>query len=68
MRTNITLEQALEKASKPLQEKILYSVNLLRKAEHIAKYYGGGYFPSLRESTQVYGADRGGLNAPRLTA
>ena len=41
MRTNITLEQALEKASKPLQEKILYSVNLLRKAEHIAKYYGG---------------------------
>lgn len=42
MRTNITLEQALEKASKPLQEKILYSVNLLRKAEHIAKYYGGG--------------------------
>lgn len=44
MRTNITLEQALEKASKPLQEKILYSVNLLRKAEHIAKYYGGGIF------------------------
>lgn len=42
MRTNITLEQSLEKASKPLQEKILYSVNLLRKAEHIAKYYGGG--------------------------
>ena len=42
MRTNITLEQALQKASRGLQEKIIYSVNLLQKAENLALAYGGG--------------------------
>lgn len=41
MRTNITLEQALQKASRGLQEKIIYSVNLLQKAENLALAYGG---------------------------
>lgn len=41
MRTNITLEQALQKASRGLREKIIYSVNLLQKAESLALAYGG---------------------------
>lgn len=42
----ITLEEALQRASKPLARKIEYSVNLLRKAERIALSYDnrGGYF------------------------
>ena len=44
MRTNITLEQALQKASRRLREKMKYSVNLLRKAESLALAYGGGNF------------------------
>ena len=42
MKTNITLEQALSRASKRLKEKIIYSVELLRKAEKLALAYGGG--------------------------
>ena len=41
MRTNITLEQALQKASRRLRDKMLYSVNLLQKAENLALAYGG---------------------------
>lgn len=42
MRTNITLEQALQKASRRLRDKMIYSVNLLKKAESLALAYGGG--------------------------
>ena len=42
MKTNITLEQALSKASKVLQNKMMYSIDLLRKAENLALAYGGG--------------------------
>lgn len=42
MKTNITLEQALSKASNGLQKKIMYSIDLLKKAENIALAYGGG--------------------------
>ena len=42
MRTNIALEQALQKASRRLREKMIYSVNLLQKAESLALAYGGG--------------------------
>lgn len=42
MKTNITLEQALSKASKGLQKKMMYSIDLLKKAESIALAYGGG--------------------------
>ena len=42
MKTNITLEQALARASKGLQKKMMYSVDLLRKAERLALSYGGG--------------------------
>ena len=42
MRTNITLEQALAKASKRLQQKMMYSIDLLKKAERLALAYGGG--------------------------
>ena len=42
MKTNITLEEALSKASKGLQKKMMYSIDLLRKAESIALAYGGG--------------------------
>lgn len=42
MRTNITLEQALQKASRRLRDKMIYSVNLLQKAESLALAYGGG--------------------------
>ena len=42
MKTNVTLEQALSRASKRLREKIMYSVELLRKAEKLALAYGGG--------------------------
>ena len=35
MITNITLEQALSKASKVLQKKMMYSIDLLRKAENL---------------------------------
>lgn len=47
MKTNITLEQALEKASRRLRDKMICSVNLLQKAEKIALAYGGknnGYY------------------------
>ena len=47
MKTNITLEQALSKASKVLQKKMMYSIDLLKKAERIARAYGGcdkGYY------------------------
>lgn len=43
MRTNVTLEQALEKASNGLHKKMMYSIDLLRKAEKLALAYGGGY-------------------------
>ena len=42
MKTNVTLEQALAKASKMLQEKMMYSIDLLKKAERLALAYGGG--------------------------
>ena len=42
MKTNVTLEQALAKASKRLQEKMMYSIDLLKKAERLALAYGGG--------------------------
>ena len=42
MRTNITLGQALLKASRRLRDKMIYSVNLLQKAENLALAYGGG--------------------------
>ena len=42
MKTNITLEQALSKASKMLQQKMMYSIDLLKKAERLALAYGGG--------------------------
>ena len=41
MKTNITLEQALQKASRRLRDKMIYSVNLLQKAENLAIAYGG---------------------------
>lgn len=46
MRTNITLEEALQKASRRLRDKMIYSVNLLKKAENLALAYGGnsGYY------------------------
>ena len=44
MRTNITLEQALQKASRRLREKMKYSVNLLQKAESLALAYRWGNF------------------------
>lgn len=46
MRTNITLEQALQKASRRLRDKMIYSVSLLQKAENLALAYGGnsGYY------------------------
>ena len=42
MKTNITLEQALAKASNGLQKKMMYSIALLRRAEKLALAYGGG--------------------------
>ena len=42
MKTNVTLEQALSKASKMLQQKMMYSIDLLKKAERLALAYGGG--------------------------
>lgn len=42
MKTNITLEEALEKASRGLQKKMMYSIELLKKAESLALAYGGG--------------------------
>lgn len=36
---NTTLEESLQRASKPLARKIEYSVNLIRKAEKIALSY-----------------------------
>lgn len=39
MQTNVTLEEALQRASRPLQKKIMHSVELLRKAEKIALSY-----------------------------
>ena len=42
MKTNVTLEHALSKASKGLQKKMMYSIELLRKAERLALAYGVG--------------------------
>lgn len=42
MKTNITLEQALSKASNGLRKKMMYSIDLLKKAESIALAYGCG--------------------------
>ena len=42
MTTDVTLEQALAKASKRLQQKMMYSIDLLKKAERLALAYGGG--------------------------
>lgn len=42
MKTNITLEQTLSKASNGLRKKMMYSIDLLKKAESIALAYGGG--------------------------
>ena len=42
MKTNVTLEQALSKASNGLQKKMMYSIELLRKAERLALAYGVG--------------------------
>lgn len=39
MNANITLEKALERASAGLRRKMLYSIELLRKAEKIAMSY-----------------------------
>lgn len=39
MNANITLEKALERASAGLRKKMLYSIELLRKAEKIAMSY-----------------------------
>ena len=48
MKTNITLEQALSKASNGLQKKIMYSIDLLKKAERLAIAYSvdgnNGYY------------------------
>ena len=46
MKTIITLEQALQKVSSSLRDKMIYSVNLLQKAENLALAYGGdsGYY------------------------
>ena len=46
MKTNVTLEQALAKASKRLQQKMMYSIDLLKNAERLALAYGGdkGYY------------------------
>lgn len=47
---NTTLEEALQRASKPLARKIEYSVNLIRRAEKIALSYDnrGGVFPCVQ--------------------
>lgn len=46
MRLNITLEQALAKASPALREKMKHSVELIKKAEKLSLLYdnGGGIF------------------------
>lgn len=46
MKANITLSEALRRASRPLARKIEYSVGLLRKAERLALAYDNenGYF------------------------
>lgn len=46
MITHITLETALQRASSALREKMQHSVELLRKAEHLALTYDnrGGYY------------------------
>lgn len=46
MKTNVTLDEALEKASPALRKKMLHSVELLRKAEKIALRYdqNDGFF------------------------
>ena len=48
MKTNVTLEQALEKASNGLQKKMMYSIELLKKAERLALAYSvdgnNGYY------------------------
>jgi len=46
MKTHMTFEQALSRATKPLARKIEYSVSLLRRAEKLAHAYDntGGYF------------------------
>ena len=42
MRTTISLEDALKRATRRLRDKMIYSVELLRKAEKLALAYGGG--------------------------
>lgn len=46
MKTNVTLEQALSKASNGLRKKMMYSIDLLQKAEKIALNYDAenGYY------------------------
>jgi hypothetical protein len=45
MQINITLEDALKKASPQLREKMQYSVDLLRKAEPLAlRYSPDGFY------------------------
>lgn len=45
MQIDITLEQALERCSKGLKEKLLYSVGLMQRAERLALMYDeGGYY------------------------
>lgn len=46
MNIDVTLDEALQRASKPLKRKIEYSVDLLRKAEKLSLTYDkrGGYF------------------------
>jgi len=50
MRTSITFEQALSRATKPLARKIEYSVSLLRKAEKLALAYDNMGGISLRSA------------------
>lgn len=46
MKTDITLDEALNRAGERLREKMLHSVQLLRKAEHLALQYDSedGFF------------------------
>ena len=51
MEINITLEQALQKASPGLRLKMQHSIELLKKAEQLSLLYdnGGGIFSRLAE-------------------
>jgi len=50
MKTHMTFEQALSRATKPLARKIEYSVSLLRKAERLALAYDNTGGISLRSA------------------